>query len=407
MNWIKKNWGVFSFALFLIYYIINEGIIHSGREDFRIFLGASKALKIESDLYHTFFNMGIDKAACPYSNPPFLAFILIPFTWIGNDTIAVFVWFIFNFVFVIRIFVILGNILRPKHLQLFYFFTAILSLRFIMHNLDIAQMTIMIVYLMIEAYYQNELYQKKTISATLIGIGIAIKFLPLTMLIYWGIRKNYTMLLFSILTATIFTILPFLFFSTDYLTIQYLACLGKINPMQSGFNLQLFDNNTQGIPSIVAHYRDFFKFDWSENIQLLIINSTRAFLIIWIYSIYRKTKENDRYIILFGLCTLSFSLIMPHQQHYSYFSTVIIIAYMVDYYLKAKNNSTLVNFTFAISLILMIFTSDIFIGSLGKQICLIYKTIGLGALFLILTVHIIVKNSSKLTPPIWLNYKMR
>jgi hypothetical protein len=392
INFLKSNWALICINLFLIYYIINEGIISPGGEDLRSSLGSSLALQNSESLYFSDFPIGRGDETMKYAYTPFWSMILIPFVYAFNQQVLVFLWLILSLIFINRILFICCQILMPNNKNIFYLISFLLVSRFVMHNLDVAQMTIFWVYTMVEAYYQCEIQRKFYNPAILIAIGASIKFMPLLMFYYWFIRGRWKSLYVSSLLIILFTCSPFIFFDYYYTSVQFQNCWSVINPLQTGFNFNLIDHATQGIPSILAFYIPLFNIEVNEVQINLIISAIRILFLVWIAVIYKtvfKVESSKSSFILFGLCCLGASLLMPHQQHYSFFSSIIIFTFfasILSISWISQNKSAA--FIFFISVFLMTFTLDIFIGNNLKQQCKTYKTIGIGAILLVLSLHL-------------------
>ena len=391
----KKYWAELLIYLFLIYYAINEGIIRAGKEDFRTFLGAASALYHHSNIYFQYAHDG-EGGQMPYAYLPFFAMILIPFQILFSNKVIVFLWLMFNILLIHRIIRIVSFEFEWKSYQPFIFLLFLLSARFIMHNFDLAQMSIFWVYLMVEAFYQSEIKKRVVLPCSLIALGIAVKFMPLLMLYYWFLKIQWKQILMTILFTVVLIGSPYLFFPMDYIHRQFLDCWKVINPFQSGFNFQILDHATQGLPSIMAFYTQFFELNLNEFQTNLWILLSRAVLLGWIALIYLSHKKVEhRNFILLSLCTLAASLFMPHQQHYSFFSAVAVYALWSYWLIQKKRCSKVALGLFIFSGLLMICTSDIFVGSEWKSIFRTYKTIGLGSIVLILATHVQVIALSK------------
>lgn len=393
-NWVKNNKILILINLFFIAYIINEGIILSGGEDFRIFIGASLNLLEHKNFYLVDFPLDKNGITLKYAYTPFWTMILIPFSILFSKKILVFLWLILNIILINRMNWIFTSIYKLSHPAKYLLFFTLLNIRYIMHNLDISQMTIFWVYLIIESFYQYVYSQKRILSSSLIALGASIKFMPIVFLYYWLIKKDYMTICLSLIFVAIFTLSPIIFFPKEYIYNQFSLCWGVISPFQSGFNFNLFDNATQSIPSIVAFYST--KFGLHEQIVFVLINCFRLLLLFWIYKIY-KLKSNFEYnnVLLCSLCCLGASLIMPYQQHYSFLSAIGLLSIWSYWIVEKTEISTTAYYVFLVSMILYICTSELFIGRHFTSISKDYKLIGIGSLLLILATHIQVNFLSK------------
>lgn len=394
-HFIVQYWGIICINLFLIVYGIIEGVIGIGNEDFHVYVEASKNLETLSNLYHQNYDMGQGGTA-RYIYPPFFAVILYPIQKVIAYKLLLPIWLFVNILSINRILYLMVNILNSTNRNLLILISFLLSVRFIMHNFDLGQMTLIWVYLMVEAYYQTEYKQKNILGSFLIGFGASIKFMPMFMLYYWFILKKWKPIFYTIIFIFLITISPFLFYPFEYMKLQFIECWQVVNPFQSGYNFQLIDQSPQSISSIIPYYLSVFKINLSE-IQIgIIINSTRLILLIGILMIfkYSRSLKQNKYI-LFGTCCLSVSLFMPHQQHYSFFSAIILYSIWADWLIQKRELSKYALTCFILSGVLMICTSTIFIGSDWSLYCKIHKLIGLGAILLLVATYLQLKFENK------------
>jgi hypothetical protein len=383
--WIKEHWSIILINVFLIFYAIKEGLIDAGSEDFRIFIGAAKALNQLSNLYFVYFETGKGDAM-PYAYTPFFAMILSPFQLILSSKAIVFIWLLLNIVFINRIIFLIDKFLIIKNKHKFFIIVFLFALRFVLHNYDMAQVTIFWVYLMFEAFYQLEYKEGNKTAGFLIALGVSVKILPVAMFLYFLIKKRFSTFFFTILFGVFLNILPFMFYPTDYLIVQYKDCWKTIYPFQEGFTYQLFDRATQGIPSLVSNYNQVFGnlFNHIQTLGFIVLTS-----IVWLLGIviiYIKSPTN-RYknFILFSFTLFSATMLMPHQQHYSFFSAIGLYALWAYWIWEVETYSKTALFVFILSTMLMIFTSDLFVGNELKSLFKSYGAIGLGGILLVLS----------------------
>ncbi|MCU0328380.1 MAG: DUF2029 domain-containing protein [Chitinophagales bacterium] len=384
----KEHGSIIIINIFMIFYAIREGLIESGSEDFRIFLEAGKALNQLNNLYFVYFQTEQGNTM-PYAYPPFFAMILSPFKQICSSKVLVFSWMLLNNVFITRIFFLLFKIFNINYKHRFFIILFLFVLRFILHNYDMAQVTIFWVYLMLEAFYKLEFKAENRFAAFLIALGISIKILPIVMFLYFLMNKKFTSVLWTIFFCLILNFLPFLIYPNDYLLTQYKDFLKTIYPFQAGFTYQLFDRATQSIPSLISNYNQFFGNMLNHKQTLGLIALVSIAWLIGILIMYKKSFGlRYKKFILFSLTLFSATMLIPHQQHYSFFSSIGLYSLWVYWIWEEKFYSKKALYCFIASLIFMIFTTDLFIGAQLKSLLKTYGAIGIGGILMYLSIFL-------------------
>lgn len=392
-NFRFKFQPIYLIIFFLLAYIVNEGLINSGGEDFRASIGASRAFWQKSNLYFNEFDIDRNKDRMAYSYTPFWAYLLMPLTYLFSDKTIIFLWLLSNLFFLYRIFNLLNTIINPSNRNKFIVLLFLLTVRYIMHNLDLSQLSIFWVYLMIESFYQYEYKNRILLSLGIIALGTAIKFMPLLFLYYLFIKRDYKSILLVIVFIAILSFLPFTSFSFDYLSLQYKFFWTAINPTKSSF---MKDWATQSIPSIVYYYCTKFNIPIDELKIKFLIDILRLALLFWFYNIYQGIKDRKlKTTLLLSLCCIGASLFMPHQQQYSFFSAIGLLSIWTYWITEKKGINKLAYSFFILSMILYIGTSELFVGRDWTIIAKTYKLIGISSILLILATHIQLIHLSK------------
>jgi hypothetical protein len=81
-------------------------------------------------------------------------------------------------------------------------------------------------------------------------------------------------------------------------------------------------------------------------------------------------------------------MLLPHQQHYSFFSAIALYALWYYWVWEEKRYSKIALGFFMLSTLFMTFTSDMFVGNELKSIFKSYGFIGLGGVLLLISVFI-------------------
>src|ERR1039457_4019534 len=174
--------------------------------DFRILLRGAEYLRSGQSPYGILMPIhGIVWDVFLYS--PFVAFIMIPFTYIP-EFIPTFIFCLINLFVLFRVWRIMSIWLVVKSLsnvqqRWWYILSIVLILRFLLHNFENTQMNILVFYFCLEALYQIFLRGKNS-GSLLLALGICLKLLPIIFLPYLLYRKKVKALLCIALVFTRF-----------------------------------------------------------------------------------------------------------------------------------------------------------------------------------------------------------
>ncbi len=201
-----------------------------GGYDFTTYLLSAEALAQGTDPYQT-------GSPFPYAYPLFLAFVLIPLTWLPY-WLANLLWYAGNITAMFGSIVIATNVAgRQKNLRwnTYLLPPVVLALLFminvIQNHLLNGQVNFVVVFLcLLFARYDRD--GRAVPAAAALGAAAAIKLVPLILLVYLALRLRLKCLLFSILFFGLFCVLPVLSAGADLFTYyrQYVDhfVLGKL-----------------------------------------------------------------------------------------------------------------------------------------------------------------------------------
>ena len=182
------------------------------------YLEASSAMLNGTDIYHR-----ASGERNSYVYPPFLAFCLIPATFVHPLIIDV-CWYVLNVGLLVLIlswgYSLLAGLsfrsLSLRHKMLFALLPSVLAIRYIVRNMQDANVNIMLLALIIGGTILVERRQNPR-WALLVGIAAAIKILPALILLYYGARHKWREAMYMVAAAVGATLLPVLWLGTDRL----------------------------------------------------------------------------------------------------------------------------------------------------------------------------------------------
>ncbi len=185
--------------------------------DFTSYLLSADALLKGNNPYET----GI---SFHYIYPLFPAFLLIPFSLIPS-WFASTVWFLLNVTFFTYSYLLIAKCCNDKQISISYklglpfVLILILLLNILQNNLLNGQINIIVLLLCLIFFH----YWKKDeiiIAALFLASAISIKLVPLIFLILVIQRRNYYLLIYTVIFSLLFTIvIPFLFLGEDLIDI--------------------------------------------------------------------------------------------------------------------------------------------------------------------------------------------
>lgn len=399
-------------ASLVLVYIINQS--RSGG-DFRVYLGAAELLSESKSCYNVWIpTKGND--ACGYSYSPFFATLLIPLTYINEPLPQIF-WLILNLFFLYEIWRIIKKYissfsLSNKQKWLFGFLVILFNIRFVLHNYEMSQMTIFLLFICLKVFdLANE--KKNWLSGFLLGLGIIIKILPVVLIPYFLYRNKFKPALISIGFFIVFLFLPALFFGWDFNIKLLTEWWNTINPTRDVFVMQQ-NLNAEGIHSLSSLMPAFFSSISSMtevpfnrmlvelNPQKIsaILNLTRLALVGFTLFFLRSKPFQDIESRIKSLWELSYilaiiPLIFPHQQKYAFFFFMPATAYILYYLILNWNERFISNvksraliFLMTIFFFLTTATTDGLIGDYYNDLSEYYKTITFGVFILIFALSI-------------------
>lgn len=396
-------------ALLVILYCIKLGLKGG---DFEIYMGAAELLKNGESCYNVWIHLGGDNY-CGYSYSPIFAIFLIPFTYLPQYTTQV-IWLLVNLVFLYRIFIIINwflpiSKLSVKAYKYWVLLALLLSVRFILHNFEMVQMTIFLLFICLEAIYQLE-HKKHGFSGLLIATGIVIKIIPIVLIPYLIYRKQFKTVLIALVFVFLFLTMPALIYGWEF----------NSNLLMDWFNIINFNNpefvlnqnkNGEGVHSLSGLFAGYFgnvnDTNYPRNIMhlskdsiALILNGTRLFFILFTFYFLRLPFFKKAESKLFTFWELSYifciiPLIFPNQQKYAFFFIVPAVFYLLFYLIIIYKNNIYAKNTFRILIgililhfILSTLTTDGLIGKQLSNLTQYYKTITFGTFLLIVLLAI-------------------
>jgi len=328
MKFLNTNY--FKFGIIFLILLLYESIIRHDK-DFDVFIGASKLIFEGKTCYEVWLMSGTSGLKYFYS--PLFAVLLFPLKALPQIGYNLF-WIAFNLVIIYRVFQLLPfflpvNKFSKNKKALLYILGAACSARFILDNLDLGQMTFLMVWGSLESVRLFSL-KKYMAGSALLAIIINIKIIPIAILPWLIYKREFRAVLLTGIFLIAYLFLPSVFigysFNNDLLH-SWLSSLSGTTAKS------IFDD--AGRPSLSSLIPSLFmdsdiQFSVKRNILNLdaastniILNAFRILILIFLMFLFgkpfQKMKTKKAMFYEIALICLVTPLIFPHQGKYSFF----------------------------------------------------------------------------------------
>lgn len=410
----KNNWFYIIFTIAVSLFILYAA---QGRGDFHIYVSAARDLLLHKNIYTILYNDWFH-----YFYGVLFAIVLAPISFLPFYVVHV-LWLILNVFFLYRIWAIIKEwlplkLLNDKNKLLLTILTFLFMFRFIRDNFRTGQVTIFMLYIMLEGI---SLITKEKIKrgAALIAFGIEVKILPVVLLPYLLYRKHYKAFVYTIVFFVGFIFLPSIFIGHDYNMFLQSERYKLLNPTNVEHIADAEERSFHSLTTLFSVLLlddpgDQYALDIKRNIAnvsmhtlSLVINIARAILILFTLFFLKTLPSKKEISNLHRLYELSYiiaiiPLIFPHQQHYAFFLIMPAVSYLLFYMLVVffhkddvlvnnkiqKENSSHKKLFVWSMIILFFFTSNHFILGTFREYYDHFKTLTYAGLFLLILLGI-------------------
>jgi len=386
-------------CLFVLIAVITAYISCTDGGDFDVYLQAARQLSKRQNIYVPPFVKGLQ-----YYYSVFFALILSP---VGSYIFATeFAWLLLSYCFLFRIMKLMKayfniDVLSNKQQIIWFVLSVILSLQFLMYDVSLIQVTIFLLWSILESL-QLIRNDREILGGMLLATAINIKIMPILMLPYLFYRGYFKSVVTAVLFFIILLYLPAIFIGWKYNNFLLAEWWKVINP---GNKEHMFELGI-GTHSIVAmlpvyltptvgempYRRNIVNIDYST--IGVVINATRV-LLLGISLFFFKTlpfkRENNTLKMFWEAAyfMLLIPLLLPHQQKYNFLLVLPMIVYLLYFFISKKWALTSIPFIIALvvfSLSMVIFSpiygSDI-IGGFLFRLTQHYRFMTFATLFII------------------------
>ncbi len=316
--------------------------------DFDVYLQASRQLLAAQNIYAPPFIRDLQ-----YYYSVFFALILSPFS--RYVAITEFFWLLFSYALLGRIGLLISRYFNTEHLSKiqqrnWITLTLFLSLQFIMYEISLIQVTIFLLWAILEAIRLVE-EKHSLIGGILLGTAINIKIMPILMLPYLFYRGYFRAIIVCMLTFLVLLYLPAIFIGYNYNSFLLSEWWKIINPTNKE---HLFETGigTHSIVALLPVYlsqttadmdmpfrRNLFNLD-HKTVEL-IIHLTRLFLLalaLFFFKTLPFKQENNvtKRFWEIAYFLLLIPLLLPHQQKYNFLLVMPMVAYLLYFFIVTQ-----------------------------------------------------------------------
>lgn len=395
----KQKIGYVLLVAFILFYVIKECLGHG---DFTLFLKASELIRLGDNPYGKWIQIQGENYS-RYFYSPLWSILLWPFTYLPFVVGRLF-WLCMNVWFTFRIWILLKKYVDLKSLtqnqaNWVIILSTALSIRFILYNFDLIQMTLFLLWGILESV-QRFRSSQWILGGVILALIINVKIMPIVILPYLAFRGQFKALSITIAAFILMLFLPALFLGWEtnlFLLGEWWSVIdptmaehkfeSEIGPHSLIALIPALLMETQGRLGIARNILNL-----TPELVTMIVRSAQSILVIFTlyflkWPAFRVSK--DRLDVLYELAYISLviPLIFPHQQKYA-FALAIPAQFYLAYYLisQSHNRKTrwkLVATFLALSFVLMTLTTD---GVIGRELNLIsrhFKLVTYGMFFLI------------------------
>ncbi len=247
---------------------------------------------------------------------------------------AKWVWFLLNFILLFRTLFILKSLIPEgtKGRLLIFFVLMLIMAKIILINYVSNQITIVILWTVLEAYVQLK-KDKFILAAAIICLGINIKILPVVVVPYMiYIAKDRWRFLFAGLSfLLVYTFLPALLFGWSYNLMLLGEWAKTLNPVSDIHVMQTYEYGILDISSLITKFlsdepvylEPKLNFaSWSKDQLFLLTNALRVLCLTGAIYLALKVRKpiaglSHHVLVLAAFMALA-PLCFPHQREYSF-----------------------------------------------------------------------------------------
>jgi hypothetical protein len=326
--WKKIQAAYVLFVIYGLWLLSLKRRDYGGFDDFDVFFNAGKRLLLGENIYGEPHIQNLK-----YFYSVFFAGLLSLLQGSGV-VVAKWIWFLINFTTLFRLLYIFKQWIPQdtKWKTAIIFMMLLLCSKIILINFVSNQMTIFILWTVIESYMQLK-KDRLLLAALVLCLGINIKILPIVVVPYFiYISSNrLKFLIFGVLALMFYTFIPAVFIGWDYNWMLIGEWLKTLNPVSKIHVMQTYEYGILDISSMITKYLSdepvylepkLNVASWTMGQLFALTNFLRVSLLAGAVFLAFKVKKSvkglsNEVLILSAFLALA-PLCFPHQREYSF-----------------------------------------------------------------------------------------
>lgn len=367
----------------------SEGLV----DDFDVFFHSGKRILNQENIYGEPHYINLK-----YFYSPLFSCLMALIQGIDLQVVKIF-WFLLNSCLLFRI-------VRIMYKQVFstsnmktpvFLLTMLLTAKIVLINYTFNQITILILWTVLESYQQLK-KGRLFWSVVILCIGINIKILPIVLVPYFLYINGQPlkMLGLGILTLLVFTFLPALFIGFGYNNFLLQEWWNTLNPASSIHAVQVYEYGLLDAGAMISKYLSDKKVylepvlniaSLSDASVFAITNALRVILLFMavVFALRMKQSINgiQAHFLSMAMFMTLVPLCFPHQREYSYLFYLPMIAANLTFMFKFKQVIPILCFV-STALLGGLLTWVDFVGKPMVDVFVYYRLITLGMLLMML-----------------------
>lgn len=340
---MKKNVSLPVVIIILIIVLLSSVVSSLDGGDFDVYLDAARKLAAGENIYQPPFVKGLQ-----YYYSVFFAMVLVPFSY--TVFITEFLWLLLSYFLLYRTWILVEKyfdtgLLTVKKYRLWLTYTALLALQFVMYNVAMIQVTIFLLWAIVEAV--NLIGNNKPyLAGFLLAVAINVKIMPIIILAYLFYKGYFKTLITTIVCFVILLYLPAIFIGVEYNNFLLAEWWKIINPQNKE---HLFETGIgmHDLGALLPVYltETVGEMPFKRNVLNLpaqqvewVINGARLVLLgislFFFRSLPFKTENNKlKQLWEMAYFLLLIPLLLPHQQKYAFLFALPMVSHILYYLL--------------------------------------------------------------------------
>ncbi len=365
--------------------------------------------------------------------PPFFSIVSVPIAVVDNFNIYLirFIWLIMCIYAMFHIIAYTTKLTIKRKLKLFplkqpkkltesniyitHFIILIpilIIFKYILDNLSNIQINIfMLLIVMSSIYYFSK--GKDMLAAIILAFGISIKVYPVFLLLYFVVKREFKISVYTVFFCILFSAVPFLVFGYAQ-TLEYYSFWYNYNVAPFASVAHKNQSFFSMMRSLLTHDSPGLNQPLNQAIYLNVVNLTIEQVKIVSYAIvaiagsfvvalFRNKlaeKNNLKSFLEYAFIMTIIPILSPlaWKAYFIFLFSGYFINYLFIYQYKNTLNNVLnyyLKISFYISILLVVFTSDLFLGKYLSDIFETFSCITIGTILLAINILIFYVNINK------------